>query len=51
METCKNHRGTELINMEENLIYNQQKVAHPLNYYFVTLVDKIRSNMKMIKFH
>ena len=48
METCKNHTnsGTELINMDGNLINNQQKIARSFDNYFLTLADKITSNMK-----
>jgi len=48
MEKCKNHTnsGTELINMDGNLITIQQKITHSFNNYFLTLADKITSNMK-----
>ena len=51
MGKCKIHtnRGTELINMDGNLITNQQKIAHSFNKYFLTLADKITSNMKTDK--
>ena len=46
MEKCKNHtsRGTELINMDGNLITNQHKIAHSFNKYFLSLVCKVNIN-------
>ena len=51
MEKCKNHtnRGTEIINMDGNVITNQQKIAHSFNNYFLIVGDKITSNMKNYK--
>jgi hypothetical protein len=48
MEKCKNHtnRGTELKNMDGNVITNQQKIVHSFNNHFLTIADKITSNMK-----
>jgi hypothetical protein len=48
METCKNHRnkGTQLINIDGNLITNQQLIANSFNNYFLTVADKITSNIK-----
>ena len=41
METCKNHtnKGTQLINIDGNLITNQQSVANSFNNYFLTAAD------------
>jgi len=48
METCKNHtkKGAQLINIEGNLITNQQSIANSFNNYFLTVADKITSNIK-----
>ena len=48
METCKNYtnKGTQLINVKENLITNQQLIADSFNNYFLTAADKITSNIK-----
>jgi hypothetical protein len=48
MGTCKNdtNRGTELINMDGNLITNQRSIANSFINYSLTLADKITSNMK-----
>ena len=53
METCKNHtnKGTQLININGNLITNQQSIANSFNNYFLSVADKITSNLKMIKLH
>jgi hypothetical protein len=47
-ETCKNHtnKGTQLINIDGNLITNQQLVAHSFNNYFLTVADKTTSNLE-----
>ena len=48
MEKCKNHtnKGTQLINIDGNLITNQQLIANSFNNYFLTVADKITSNIK-----
>ena len=48
METCKNHtnKGTQLINIDWKLITNQQSIANSFNKYFLTVADKITSNIK-----
>ena len=48
METCKNHTNevTKLINTDGNLITNQQLIANSFNNYFLTVADKIASNIK-----
>ena len=48
MGTCKNHRnkGTQLINIDGKLISNQQSITNSFNYYFLTIADKITSNIK-----
>jgi len=48
METCKNHtnKGTQLININGNLITNQQLITNSFNNYFLTVADKITSNIK-----
>ena len=53
MGTCKNHRnkGTQLINIDGKLISNQQSIANSFNNYFLTIADKITSNIKMIRLH
>ena len=50
METCKNHKnkGTQLINIDGNLITNQQLIANSFNNY-ITVADKITSNIKTDK--
>jgi hypothetical protein len=47
-ETCKNHtnKGTQLINIDGNLINNQQEIANHFNNYFLTVADRITSNIK-----
>ena len=47
-ETCKNHtnKGTQLINIDGKLITNQQSIAHSFYNYFLTVADKITSNIK-----
>jgi len=53
METHKNHtnKGTQLINIDGNVITNQQLNANSFKYYFLTVADKITSNIKMIELH
>ena len=48
METCKNHtkKGTQFINMDGNLITNQQSITNSFNNHFLTVADKITSNIK-----
>ena len=48
METCKNqtNKDTQLINIDGNLITNQQSIANSFNNYFLTVPDKIASNIK-----
>jgi len=48
METCKNHtsKGTQLINMDRKLITNQLSFVNSFNNYFLTVADKITSNIK-----
>ena len=48
METCKNYtsKGTQLINIDGNLIANQQLIANSFNNHFLTEADKITSNIK-----
>ena len=47
-ETCKNHtnKGTQLINIEGNLITNQQSIANSFNNYFLTVADRITNNIR-----
>jgi hypothetical protein len=47
METCKNHtnKGTKLINIDGKLITNQQSIANSFNNHFLTVADKITSNI------
>ena len=47
METCKNHtnEGTQVINIDGKLIINQQSFANSFNNYFLTVADKITSNI------
>jgi len=40
------NRGTQLINIDGNLITNQQLIAISFNNYFLTVADKITSNIK-----
>jgi len=53
MKTCKNHtnKSTQLINIDGNIIINQQSLANSFNNYFLSVADKITSNLKMIKLH
>jgi hypothetical protein len=46
--TCKNHtnKGTQLINIDGNLVTNQQAIANYSNNYFLTVADRITSNIK-----
>ena len=48
METHKKHtsKGTQLINMDGKLITNQQSFVNSFNNYFLTVTDKITSNIK-----
>ena len=48
METLKNHtnKGTQLISIDGNLITNQQLIANSFNNHFLTVADKITSNIK-----
>jgi len=48
METCKNHtnKDTHLINIDGKLITNQQLIANSFNNHFLTVTDKITSNIK-----
>jgi len=48
METCKNHtnKGTQLINIDGKLITNQRSIANSFNKYFLTVANKITSNIK-----
>ena len=47
-ETCENHsnKRTQLINIHGKLITNQQSIANSFNNYFLTVADKIISNIK-----
>ena len=51
METCKSHtnEGTQLKNIDGKLITKQQSIANSFNNYFVTVADKITSNIKNYK--
>jgi len=51
VETCKNHtnKGTKLVNIDGKLINNQQSIANTFNNYFLTVADKITSNIKNYK--
>jgi len=51
METCKNHtnEGIQLKNIDGKLITNQQSIANSVNNYFLTVADKINSNIKSDK--
>ena len=48
IETCKNHTNecTQLKNIGGNLITNQQSIANSFNNYFLTVADRITSNIK-----
>jgi hypothetical protein len=48
IETCKNHtnKGTQLTNVGGNLITNQQSIANYFNNYFLTVADRITSNIR-----
>jgi hypothetical protein len=48
METCKNHinKGTQLINIDGNLVANQQLISNYFNNYFLTVADRLTSNIK-----
>ena len=48
METCKNHtnKGAHLVNIDGKLITNQQLIANSFNNQFLTVADKITSNIK-----
>jgi hypothetical protein len=47
-ETCKTHtnEGTQLKNIDGNLITNQKSIANSFNNYFLTVADRITSNIK-----
>ena len=47
-ETCKNHtnKGTQFINIDGKLITNQQSIANSFNNCYLTVADKITSNIK-----
>jgi hypothetical protein len=40
------NKGSQLINMEGNLINNQQTIANYFNNYFLTVADKVTNNIK-----
>ena len=40
------NNGTQLINIDGNLITNQQSIANSFNNYFLKVADKITSNIK-----
>jgi hypothetical protein len=46
--TCKTqtNKGTQVINMDGNLITNQQSIAKSFNNHLLTVADKITSNIK-----
>jgi len=48
METCKKlkNKDNQLINTDGKLITNQQLIANSFNNYFLTIADKISSNIK-----
>jgi len=48
LKYAKNHtnKGTQLINIDGNLITNQQSIANYFNNYFLTVADRITSNIK-----
>jgi len=48
MNKCKNYinKGTQLVNIDGNLITSQQSIANPFNNYFLTVADKITRNIK-----
>jgi hypothetical protein len=50
MEACKNHtnKGTQLINIDGNLITNQQSIANSFSNS-LTAADKVTSNIKNVK--
>jgi len=47
-ETCKNHtnKGTQLINIDGKLLTNQKSIASSFSNHFLTVADKITSNIK-----
>jgi len=51
METCKNrtNKGTQVVNIGGNLSTNQQSIANSSNSYFLTVANKITSNIKSDK--
>jgi hypothetical protein len=51
METGKNHtnKGTQLINIYDKLITNQQPTANSFNTYFLTIANKMDCNIKNYK--
>jgi len=48
VEACKNHtnKGTQLIKIDGKLITNLQSTVNSFNNYFLTVADKITSNIK-----
>jgi hypothetical protein len=50
-ETCKNYtnKETHLVNIDGRLITNHQLIANSFNNYFLTVADKITSNIKSYK--
>jgi capsular polysaccharide biosynthesis protein len=48
METCKIHtnKGTQIINIDGKLITKQQSIANSVNNYFLSVADKMTSNIK-----
>jgi hypothetical protein len=51
METCKNHtnKDTQVVNIDGNLSTNQQSIANSSNNHFLTVANKITSNIKSDK--
>jgi len=47
METGKNHtnKGTQLMNIYDKLITNQESIAKSFNTYFLTIADKMDCNI------
>ena len=46
MQKSHINKGTQLINIDGNLITNQLLIANSFNNYFLTVPDKIASNIK-----
>jgi len=46
MQTNHTNKGTQLINIDGKLITNQQSIANSFNSYYLTVADKITSNIK-----